>query len=111
MDDEDETMAAGLPPELERLVTGTLVLMTTWHACPHPELCRKLIDNLTLIAQHRLISAPMRRVCANAATRWRSYMVEVERAIEADVAQAAGDDEDDAEPPGATAVRGRATLH
>jgi hypothetical protein len=38
---------------------------------------------LRLIAQHRLVSAPMKRVCANAAARWGSYREEVERAIEA----------------------------
>lgn len=110
MQDDDETRAAGLPPELERLVASTLVLMTTWHACPHPEICRRLIDNLTLIAQHRQVSAPMKRVCANAAARWGSYMEEVERAIEAEVAQA-GKSDDDTELPDTASVRGPATLH
>jgi len=113
VEDEDETKTTGLPPELERLLAGTLALMTTWYACPHPEICRKLIDNLSLIGEHRLVSAPLKRVCANAAARWGSYLEEAEYAIAADVEQNGADDDDERDPelPGNTALRGPATLH
>lgn len=112
VEDEDEMRIKSLPPELERLLAGTLALMTTWYACPHPEICRKLIDNLSLIGEHRLVSAPLKRVCANAAARWGSYLEEAEYAITADVGQNPAEEEgDDSEPAGSTTVLGPATLH
>lgn len=94
MDDEDTRST--LPGDLERLLAGTLALMTTWYQCPQPAVCHRLIDNLARIGGHDAVSDGLRRVCANAAARWAAYLEEVELAIEAGATEACEEDEDDA---------------
>jgi hypothetical protein len=111
--DEDETTGM-LPNDLERLLAGTLALMTAWYQCPQPAICHKLIDNLTQIGRHERVDDPLRRVCANAAARWAGYLEEVEAAIaEGGADDDDGDDDDDgaADRVGDDGGRGRATLH
>ncbi|RPH46820.1 MAG: hypothetical protein EHM87_00400 [Burkholderiales bacterium] len=79
---DDDEHAGRLHGELERLIAGTLALMTTWYQSPQPAICRKLIDNLTLIGRHEAVSEGMRRICANSAARWAMYLEQVELAIE-----------------------------
>ena len=111
MDDDDTPDA--LPPDLERLIAGTLALMTTWYQCPQPAICRKLVDNLAQIGGHETVSEGLRRVCANAAARWSAYLVEAEQAL----ADCSPDDlEDEDEDDETVALRmpspsGPVTLH
>ena len=112
--DDDDTTGTMIAPELERLLAGTFALMTTWYRCPQPAICHKVLDNLMQIARHDTVSDPLRRVCANAAARWASYLEEAEMAI--DDCAGTDDDEDDgaaegAGAPGIDGARGPATLH
>jgi len=79
MNHEDDT----LPDDVERLLAATLALMTTFYRCPHVAVCRKLLDNLALLARHPGLSDPLRTVCRNAQARWASTLEEVEQAIAA----------------------------
>jgi hypothetical protein len=106
--DDLDDLAGTLPPELERLLAGTLALMTTWYRCPQPAVCRKLLDNLLQIGRHEAVTDPLRRVCANTAARWAGYLEEIELAIEDGVDV---DDDDGPRAPGGDAGRGSATLH
>lgn len=108
MDDDDDTLAT-LPSDLERLLAGTLALMTTWYQCPQPAICHKVMENLALISQHETVSEPLRRVCRNASARWAAYLEEVEIAI-ASCEDGFGDG--DAVPQADTqAQNGPVTLH
>lgn len=110
--DDDET-DGNVPFDLERLIAGTFALMTTWYQCPQPAICRKLMENLTLIGRHEAVSDAMRRVCANAAARWAAYLEEVELAIEAGAESGDDEDDEDEEPVGVTMdpVPAPITLH
>jgi hypothetical protein len=87
-----------LPADLERVLAGTLALMTSFYRCPHTALCRKLLHNLALLSRHPQLSEPLRMVCRNAGARWASYLEEVEQAVE-ELEQGDGDDDDEASPP------------
>lgn len=109
--DRDEDAAGALVPgELERLIAGTFVLMTSWYQCPQTAICHKLLDNLARIARHEAVSDSLRRVCLNAGARWAAYLEEIELAIEA-----GGDEEDeDCDEPATVALEppaGPVTLH
>jgi hypothetical protein len=83
---------AALPADAERLLAGTLALMTSFYRCPHTAVCRKLLDNLTMLSRHPQLSERLQRVCRNAGARWAAYLEEVEQAVaEVD----SDDDEDD----------------
>ena len=107
MDDDEANRT--LPPDLERLLAGTLALMTTWYQCPQPAVCHKLMDNLALIGHHPSVSESLRRVCANAAARWAAYLEEVEGAIES--AECDEEDDDPTVPLTLDPVPGPVTLH
>ena len=111
MDDDDTP--GQLPGDLERLLAGTMALMTTWYQCPQPAICHKLIDNLALIGRHDAVSDGLRRVCANAAARWAAYLEEVELAIEAGATEDCDEDDDALAADAAIGARdaGPVTLH
>jgi hypothetical protein len=104
---DDDEANGKLPTDLERLLAGTLALMTTWYQCPQPAICHKLLENLSMIGAHASVSDGLKRVCANAAARWAAYLEEVEIAIDS------GDDDEDDEPVGVLGhpSPGPATLH
>lgn len=109
MDDDDRDP---LPPDLERLLAGTLALMTTWYQCPQPAICQKLVDNLAQIGDHTMVSEALRRVCANAAARWTAYQAEAEQALQECTTEAVEDDgEDDTVTLRMPAAEGPVTLH
>ena len=108
LDVDDDEPTRTMAPDLERLLAGTLALMTTWYQCPQPAICHKLLDNLALIGNHATVSDPLRRVCANAAARWASYLEEVETAIESDDCD---EDDDPTVPLNIDPAPGPVTLH
>lgn len=109
---DDDDIRSPLPDDLERLLAGTMALMTAWYRCPQPAICHTLIANLSLIGRHDAVSDALRRVCSNAAARWAAYLEEIELAIEAGETEDCDDDADalsaDAAAGGAAA---RVTLH
>ena len=110
MDDVDDDGTDGnVPPELERLIAGTLALMTAWYESPRAAICLRLMRNLAAIGRHEAVSDGMRRVCADAAARWAGYLEEADAAIDAGGAT----DDDDGEPVGASPHPGPGpiTLH
>lgn len=109
MDDDNDDILATLPSDLERLLAGTLALMTTWYQCPQPAICHKVMENLALIGRHEMVSEAMKRVCRNASARWAAYLEEVEIAIAACGEELEGDE---ATPQAGThGEHGPVTLH
>ena len=110
MDDDTDDTHATLASDLERLLAGTVALMTAWYQCPQPAICHKVIQNLALIAQHATVSEPLRRVCRNASARWAAYLEEVEIAI-ASCEEPVDGDEDAGMAADPRSETGPVTLH
>jgi hypothetical protein len=93
------TAPHALPADAERLLASTLALMTSFYRCPHPALCRKLLDDLAMLSRHPQLSERLQMVCRNAGARWADYLEEVEQAVaEVDRDRDRDDDDDDGRP-------------